>query len=55
MADFLIQKFKIPTMRQSLVDTGDIIIIEGNIWHDNFWGNCICDRYQMIDGKKYAG
>lgn len=55
MADFLIQKFKIPTMRQSLVDTGDISIIEGNIWHDNFWGICICDRCQMIEGKNMLG
>lgn len=26
-----------------LISTGDQKIIEGNWWHDNFWGICECD------------
>lgn len=25
-----------------LIDTGDAILIEGNNWHDNYWGKCSC-------------
>ena len=37
-------KFTIPELRQKLLDTGDAILIEGNNWHDNYWGICGCDR-----------
>jgi ribA/ribD-fused uncharacterized protein len=29
---------------QRLVATGDAQLVEGNAWHDNFWGRCTCDR-----------
>ena len=29
---------------QMLLDTKDEFIVEGNTWHDNFWGSCYCDR-----------
>ena len=32
------QKFKEPTLRQKLLDTGDATLIEGNTWGDQFWG-----------------
>lgn len=25
-----------------LLDTGDTYICEGNTWHDNYWGACLC-------------
>lgn len=25
-----------------LIGTGDVQLIEGNTWHDNFWGDCYC-------------
>jgi ribA/ribD-fused uncharacterized protein len=28
--------------RKLLIATGDALIIEGNTWHDNTWGNCTC-------------
>ena len=28
------------SFRQQLIDTGDAMLIEGNWWHDNYWGNC---------------
>lgn len=27
-----------------LLDTGDEYLEEGNVWHDNYWGNCGCNR-----------
>jgi len=26
-----------------LLDTGEAHLTEGNWWHDNWWGNCICE------------
>lgn len=28
---------------KKLLDTGDMYLIEGNKWHDNFWGGCYCE------------
>lgn len=25
-----------------LLDTGDRLLVEGNHWHDQYWGNCNC-------------
>lgn len=44
MKSLIIMKFTIPELRQKLLDTGDAILIEGNNWHDNYWGICGCDR-----------
>lgn len=29
---------------KKLVSTQDFLLIEGNTWHDNFWGSCICEK-----------
>ena len=38
-----------------LVYTGDQEIIEGNTWHDNFWGNCMCPKCKNIPGQNNLG
>lgn len=41
MAGFLEQKFTDwPKLRSALVKTGDDLMVEGNDWHDVFWGVC---------------
>src|SRR4051794_31400627 len=30
--------------RAWLLGTGKKLIVEGNVWHDNFWGNCHCGQ-----------
>lgn len=40
---------------EMLVSTGDALLIEGNYWHDNFWGNCFCPKCVLIDGKNVLG
>jgi ribA/ribD-fused uncharacterized protein len=38
-----------------LINTGNAKLIEGNTWHDNTWGNCICDKCKDIEGKNWLG
>ena len=40
MREALIQKFSEPELRNQLIATGDATLIEGNWWHDTFWGMC---------------
>jgi len=30
-------------------------LVEGNYWHDNFWGNCFCSRCKDIEGQNVLG
>lgn len=48
-------KFSIPSLRSALIATGDAILIEGNYWHDNYWGNCHCPKCQHIPGQNKLG
>ena len=48
------QKFSDPTLAQMLKDTGDAHLIEGNTWHDNFWGICPCSKCKSL-GTNYLG
>lgn len=40
MLGLLRQKFQHPELKQKLLATGDIELIEGNWWNDTFWGVC---------------
>ena len=40
MRRLLQEKFKNPLLRSLLLATEDIPLIEGNTWHDYFWGVC---------------
>lgn len=45
MHNLVYQKFnRYPVLRQNLLETGDQQLIEGNTWHDNYWGACSCAR-----------
>ena len=44
-----------PDLKEQLLATGDAILIEGNTWHDNFWGDCGCPKCQNIAGKNNLG
>lgn len=44
MIDLVRQKFTPLHRRAELLDTGDADLVEGNTWHDNFWGDCRCGR-----------
>ena len=38
------EKFKKEDLKELLLSTEDMTIIEGNFWHDNFYGQCSCDK-----------
>jgi len=38
MLRILETKFAIPALEQMLLDTGELKLVEGNIWNDTFWG-----------------
>lgn len=31
-------------LQSALLATGDALLIEGNTWHDNTWGSCVCEK-----------
>lgn len=55
MKDILKDKFKNPKMREKLIATEDAELINGNNWHDNFWGNCTCSQCINIQGENNLG
>ena len=44
-----------PNLMMQLLDTGDEELVEGNTWHDNTWGNCVCQKCQDIPGRNMLG
>ena len=42
-------------IRQQLLLTGSEKLVEGNIFHDNFWGNCKCIRCVDVKGENVLG
>jgi ribA/ribD-fused uncharacterized protein len=48
MEFFLCQKFQQNLFSKLLEDTGTRELVEGNTWHDNFYGDCRC-------GNKHGG
>lgn len=48
-------KFAIPELRERLIHTGNEWLVEGNTWHDNYWGDCSCFKCANIKGKNTLG
>ena len=46
MLDLIRQKFKQADLRAKLLATGDAMLVEGNNWHDTYWGVCHCVNHQ---------
>jgi len=44
MTNLLRQKFSEPELAKKLIGTRNEGIVEGNSWHDNFWGSCQCEN-----------
>jgi ribA/ribD-fused uncharacterized protein len=55
MLTALRKKFQIPKFRRKLLDTGNMDLIEGNYWHDNYWGSCTCRHCSNILGRNRLG
>ena len=49
-------KFRLsPGLKEQLLSTKDAVLIEGNTWHDNVWGDCRCSKCQEIKGENLLG
>ena len=49
-------KFRLsPGLKEKLLRTEDAVLIEGNKWHDNVWGDCRCSKCQEIKGENLLG
>ena len=56
MQEIVLNKFlQNPELGKKLVETGDAELVEGNHWHDNFWGSCGCINCGRIAGKNHLG
>ena len=55
MFNLLLYKFSFEENRRKLLATGDEELCEGNIWHDNFWGNCNCEHCIDKVGQNHLG
>ena len=55
MLDLLRQKFRNPKLRELLLGTGEAVLVEGNLHHDNYWGNRKCKKCAEIPGNNQLG
>ena len=44
-----------PELKKKLLETGTVKLIEGNTWHDNYWGDCLCQKCKEIVGGNTLG
>jgi ribA/ribD-fused uncharacterized protein len=51
MEDLVEQKFSDALLLEKLKSTGNRQLVEGNTWHDNFWGECSCRKRLECDRK----
>lgn len=42
-------------LKNKLLATGDEYLEEGTHWHDNYWGNCYCEKCKDIKGENKLG
>lgn len=42
-------------LAERLIHISGATIVEGNTWHDNYWGDCHCRRCINIEGKNRLG
>jgi ribA/ribD-fused uncharacterized protein len=53
MLDVLKVKFATyPDLAKKLIDTKDAILVEGNLWHDTYFGVCYCDKCMGVGENK---
>ncbi len=57
MTEIIDRKFNIAPLGEMLLATGNKELIEGNTWHDNFWGVCSCwaCKSKGADGRNMLG
>ena len=44
-----------PELLDRLIDTGGSLLVEGNTWHDQYWGDCTCAKHVYTPGINALG
>ncbi len=56
MAEIVHAKFtQHPELVEKLLLTENATLIEGNTWHDNYYGSCYCEKCTNKEGRNYLG
>ena len=56
MHNLLVHKFnENPELIPKLIAIGSAVLVEGNTWHENFWGCCTCSRCGGRRGRNNLG
>lgn len=55
MYNLVEQKFSADPLKSKLIETGDAELIEGNYWHDNYWGSCECLKCKPVTKQNLLG
>jgi ribA/ribD-fused uncharacterized protein len=56
MEQLIEQKFCRGTkLADMLLATDDVLLIEGNYWHDLVWGQCFCPRHNWVGSNRLGG
>lgn len=55
MVQVLRTKFEREPYRSMLLATGDAVLMEGNDWHDQYWGSCDCPMHYGVEGQNWLG
>lgn len=55
MYALLVEKFSQEPEKSILLSTDNQDLLEGNWWHDNYWGACTCGSCSGIVGKNMLG
>lgn len=55
MRDLEMFKYGHQELLEMLLATDDEELVEGNWWHDQFWGDCICPKHKDIPGANNLG
>lgn len=48
-------KFADPNLRDALCSTGNTLLVEGTTWHDQTWGDCMCEKHRPWPGANHLG
>lgn len=54
MLEGLMKKFSDPKLKRKLILTSPSTLVEGNMWHDMYWGACFCSKHRGA-GKNVLG
>ena len=55
MSDLITIKFRNPDLARKLRATYPKTLIEGNHWHDIFWGICLCPKCRSTKAQNHLG